>query len=297
MPKPKLGILALDSYPTPDEILGVNQTFKPGVLGLVRAWKKEWNNGNKADDGHKTALVQQLASSLSDLYGRPSPDVVLASIPFEEHGTYNPRTHTITLSPPVSILTSLHEIAHHLFGSSERHATIWSVHLFKRVWPKAFAKLEWRGHMLVKPTSMPKKVTKRRAPQRPKKEPPKAIMPASGIVNFAVAPMPEHESMNGNSNDCIKCENRCAAYDNAVVIMAISDKGTPIKGILCMSCAKAWAKATKKFWDDANAILTKGKKVTKKLAKEIEKLSEAALVEGDEEDARTLDEDDDEDSW
>jgi hypothetical protein len=296
MPRRRKLTRSISEYPTRDEILAVNQTFKPGVIGLVRNWKADWKTAKGADDAHKAMLVQVLAHELSDLYNRAHPTVVLAERAFEEHGTYNATTNVITLSPPVSIITSLHEIAHHLFGHSERQATTWSVHLFKRVWPKAFARLEWRGHMLVKPTTMPKKSPKK---PRAKRVPPKAIAPASDIVSFDVTPMAGGYDDYGNQvTCCCKCDKTITKGTNGVFIMAVSDKGEPIKGFLCLPCANAWATATKKYWDKVAKTLAKTKRQPPaEVAAAMRKLADAAAIEADEHDAKLIGEDEEEDIW
>lgn len=49
-----------------------------------------------------------------------------------------------------SIISSLHELGHHLFGSDELEACRYAIGLFKAGFPKSFDKLQWQGHMLVK---------------------------------------------------------------------------------------------------------------------------------------------------
>lgn len=63
---------------------------------------------------------------------------------------YQGATQTIFINKTLSIISALHELGHHLHGSSELLACSLSVHLFKAAFPKAFAKLEWKGHMLIK---------------------------------------------------------------------------------------------------------------------------------------------------
>jgi len=47
-----------------------------------------------------------------------------------------------------SIISALHEFGHYLYGKSELKACRFSVHLFKEIFPIAYKKLKWEGHML-----------------------------------------------------------------------------------------------------------------------------------------------------
>lgn len=65
---------------------------------------------------------------------------------------FNPRERIVMLEDGnPSIISTLHETAHALYGSSELQACQFSIRLFKAVYPKAFAKLVWEGHMLKRP--------------------------------------------------------------------------------------------------------------------------------------------------
>jgi len=59
---------------------------------------------------------------------------------------YMPSTHSIQLSGRLSVVTYLHEFAHAL-GRGERGAVRWSLNLFKRTFPRSFARLEFEGHV------------------------------------------------------------------------------------------------------------------------------------------------------
>lgn len=59
-------------------------------------------------------------------------------------------TQTITLHGKLSVLTFLHEWGHAIKGRSEYEACVWSVNLFRRVFPDNFNRLlaNARGHFL-----------------------------------------------------------------------------------------------------------------------------------------------------
>jgi len=73
--------------------------------------------------------------------------------PFNDVYSYNPREEIINLVlEKPSIISSLHELGHALYGPSELDACVFSVHLFKYCFPADYNKLIWEGHMLKLPT-------------------------------------------------------------------------------------------------------------------------------------------------
>lgn len=63
--------------------------------------------------------------------------------------SYNPEHKTIfTDSETPSIISTLHELGHSLYGPSELTTCVFSIGLFKECFPIEFDKLEWDGHML-----------------------------------------------------------------------------------------------------------------------------------------------------
>lgn len=139
-------------YPTKEQIIGTPHTHKPEVIKLVKLWKKEvWfplrNQGPSDKDKFEAlkALIQRIAE---EAYQKP------VEVDYEAEVMscyYQPDRNRIVINKSLSILSSLHELAHHLFGPSELKACRWSVWLFKKTFKKAYSQLEWRGHMLVKP--------------------------------------------------------------------------------------------------------------------------------------------------
>lgn len=134
------------SYPTKEEIqsAGDHRLLSNEVFEVFSNWKKEvWIR--RLDD--QTA-IDALFSHLDAIYLKHPvvifrPDSSLSS-------NFNPRTNTITMNGKPSIITALHEYAHAL-GEDEFGACVYSFQLFSAVFPKAYAKLKWCGHMLVKP--------------------------------------------------------------------------------------------------------------------------------------------------
>lgn len=132
-------------YPTKDEVLEGTVTHKPEVIRAIKNWKgTAWKAARDLNDENvKMAVIMGLIEGLAVCYQRP---VTVVRGPRD---CYSPLQKTIFLSKP-SIITALHELAHHLFGPSELKACRWSVHLFKKTFPKAESKLGWDGHMRVR---------------------------------------------------------------------------------------------------------------------------------------------------
>lgn len=61
---------------------------------------------------------------------------------------FSPARDEIVMRGRLSVVTFLHEWGHRLNGRSERRARRWSIQLFKRCFPAAFAVAKWDGRML-----------------------------------------------------------------------------------------------------------------------------------------------------
>lgn len=128
----------MKKYPTKKEILAKEQKFKSETIKIMKEWKKDWliNHDDKS--------VYRLLTKLSQAYNKP-----LCITNENTSSYYNPETQTINLHN-TSIITALHEFAHHLYGPSELKACKWSVWLFKKTFNQAYKKLKWEGHQLIK---------------------------------------------------------------------------------------------------------------------------------------------------
>lgn len=134
-------------YPTKAEILAKPVRFREETIRLIESWKSfHWPNSTKKE-------IQYLLLILAELYQKP-----LTTIRFNSDiisSCYNPKIQTIFLKD-TSLITALHEFAHHIYGRSEFQACRWSIWLFAKVFPEDFKKLTWKGHLLIK---CPKKLT------------------------------------------------------------------------------------------------------------------------------------------
>lgn len=140
---------ALAKYPTPEEIMDHEIVFKKATIDLVTDWKKAhfptWREKNTEE---KIASLESLAVTLTQLYGLPCMvDKTTRSY------AYVPGQNLITLdSERPSIISTLHEVAHAIYGASELQACRWSIWLFKKTFPAAFQQLQFAesSHLLVK---------------------------------------------------------------------------------------------------------------------------------------------------
>jgi len=132
----------MPNYPTKEEILEKEQKFKPETIEIIKTWKKiEWNAEKSFES------LKALAKVLASIYEKPVRVEFVSNYPT---CCYQPATQTIIINNSTSIISLLHEFAHHLYGPSELKACRWSVWLFKKTFPKSYAKLKWQGHMLIK---------------------------------------------------------------------------------------------------------------------------------------------------
>lgn len=133
-------------YPTSQEIMAKPIKHKTTTISAVKTWKQEFYRGwGDKDTSNKLNALYALITHLSQLYNKP------VCIIFGHEYHYTPVTSTIMFNERnPSIISALHEFAHHLKGPSEDTACKWSVWLFKKVFPASFAKLQFapNSHML-----------------------------------------------------------------------------------------------------------------------------------------------------
>jgi len=108
------------------------------TLSTMYRWRNKYQ-----DRARSEAALGELLFRLCRIYHKPG-----LSIRFNQPETeYNPITKTISLRN-LSLVSALHELAHHLYGVSERTACRWSVWLFYKTYPEQFEHCRFEGHML-----------------------------------------------------------------------------------------------------------------------------------------------------
>jgi len=138
------------NYPqTVAEILG-DVKYKPAALRAVRTFARSrpWR-GTAHLRRYKWGMTH---ADLCEVYG------VRVGLVFADNreqlpsgaSHYNPITRQIVLNGRLSVVTYLHEFAHAL-GKDERQACRWSINLFRRCFPRSFARCTQSMHMLLRP--------------------------------------------------------------------------------------------------------------------------------------------------
>lgn len=137
----------MTKYPSREEIMITPFQLDPELVKKLAEWrdneyKKNWKVSDK--DG-KGILLARLVNMLN------SDSTNQVKVKYDYQFYYQPETQTIYLDRNnPSIVSTLHEYAHHILGVSELDACRFSVWLFKECFPEAFQKLKWKGHMLIK---------------------------------------------------------------------------------------------------------------------------------------------------
>jgi hypothetical protein len=112
-----------------------------------RARSKPWR-GTPAE---RLTKFGDLNRALAAAYGIESPALsfsVTDPAGGRGNGCYSRWIHAIFLFGKLSVVTYLHEFAH-ARGMDERQAVRWSVNLFRRCFPRSFARCRAVGHVLV----------------------------------------------------------------------------------------------------------------------------------------------------
>ena len=137
-------------YPSKNEILDHPIHFPEELINMVLEWKKTcYTKDVRSSIEKKNTALARLVAAITTSFHRKNPSIVFTP---DCNPHYNTTEHCIYLSSTnPSIITTLHETAHYLFGPSEHTACRWSVQLFKLCFPDAYKKLVWNRHMLKHP--------------------------------------------------------------------------------------------------------------------------------------------------
>jgi hypothetical protein len=139
------------NYPaTVQEALDPTLTFRPAALRAVESFarSKPWR-GTLME---RKAKLRRLHRQLTAAYSIREPRLVFGGVEaggFSGASRYHHCSHTITLVGRLSVLTYLHEFAH-ARGHDERQACHWSLNLFRRCFPRSFARCRAVGHTLIR---------------------------------------------------------------------------------------------------------------------------------------------------
>ena len=136
-------------YPTKEKILEKRHKIDPKIIEIILSWKKEFlKDWKTCTNSQKIIILRTLLYAI--VIKIPSYNNKL-KVELGKNYSYNQKEKTIYLEGHnPSILSTLHELAHHLFGHSELKACRWSYWLFATCFPKSLKKLKWENHMLKK---------------------------------------------------------------------------------------------------------------------------------------------------
>lgn len=137
------------SYPTKEQILSKDPKIESIIIKTTLLWKKEYLKAwNKLPNEEKLKRLQIL---IMWLYWANFKTHNFLNIRISNIYQYDHEKQKIYLdqSNP-NVISSLHELAHHIFGPSELKACRWSIWIFKECFPKQYEKLTWDRHMLIK---------------------------------------------------------------------------------------------------------------------------------------------------
>jgi hypothetical protein len=142
---------AMRGYPaTMAENIKDDVKFKKGAVAVLRKFKAK--KTFKMNVPCRLEAMGELLEDLSKVYGIECPGLEATNINGGHSGDsyYDRLNHKIMMQGKLSIITLLHEFAH-ARGRGEKGACIFSLNLFKRVYPKQFEKLDGRNHCAVRP--------------------------------------------------------------------------------------------------------------------------------------------------
>lgn len=136
------------NYPaTVAEVLVDGKKYKDDTLRALKAFRriKPW----RGSDEEKRVKFVNLNAALAGIYDIAEPKLVF--VPSSGSSYYCPHSNELVMVGKWSVVTFLHEFGH-ARGFDERRTCRWSINLFRRIFPKSFARCEQVGHMLLKPS-------------------------------------------------------------------------------------------------------------------------------------------------
>lgn len=155
------------NYTTKEEILAappgvpIRFTSSADIVQHLVPYLKDWRrelNWKESNAPQKSCGLENLLWDILESLGVDQEDVEI------QHDSEEPSTLdrgadwmddprfliTLDIRNP-SIISTLHELGHVLYGTSELEACRFSVWLFRAAFPRAYDKLVWEGHMLKRP--------------------------------------------------------------------------------------------------------------------------------------------------
>ena len=143
-------------YPTTfGEVLDPPVRFRPSVVAAAMRFAQ--SKPYRGDIDEQKAKFETLHTDICAIYSKRT-SLTFGLLDGSDSGTshYLPSADLIVLCGRLSVVTYLHEFAHAL-GRDERGAVRWSINLFRRCFPRSFARCVESGQMLRRPVGQPRR--------------------------------------------------------------------------------------------------------------------------------------------
>ena len=144
-----------NKYPSRQEVIDrmAKMNVQKYTQGLEN-WKTQHYSPQWKRKSTKEKMVALEALVYAIYYKQDKPeDLVAIYVKMTDRYALHVKTNTILLNDErASILSTLHEVGHAIFGEPEVDACAFSVKLFAKVFPKEYSKLTWHGHMMKLPS-------------------------------------------------------------------------------------------------------------------------------------------------
>lgn len=141
-------------YPTKEEIFAELYELNDETFKKVREWKRNYFNGKwkTTDEITKFHCLYELVGAICESLNIEPPTLTV----HQAGWCYDTESKIIwgEIGRP-SIISTLHELGHHIFGESELRASSFSTSIFMKCFPNSYKNLIWDGHMLKKPNDQP----------------------------------------------------------------------------------------------------------------------------------------------
>lgn len=141
----------MSNYPNSIDELDLEAVqITPEVLAAVKRFARR-----KPYRGTAPERVEKFRTAVNDICraaGAEQPRLVFAPDELQSSGNSCciPALRAIILRGRLSVITTLHETAHLLFGPSERVACSWSLRLYRDCFPRSWSRLRFDGHVAKK---------------------------------------------------------------------------------------------------------------------------------------------------
>ena len=139
-----------NGYPSTVAEIIQDRTYKPTVLQAMRLFRTA--KAFRGNQQEREAKYQALHAAFCAAYNKQTrliivPGAAAARAGESGNSCFDQNADTIHLTG-FSVITYLHEFGHAL-GKDEVDACVWSVNLFRRVFPRSFERCQFDGHMVV----------------------------------------------------------------------------------------------------------------------------------------------------